>query len=86
MLDAIVHAIESLDPVTDPSTAMDTVEVARDTRIIAEPIPGTEEIVATARLAPRPSRTRPQGATTQPPGARRPNAGSANARTRATST
>ncbi len=51
MLDAIVHAIESLDPVSDPSTAMDAVEVARDTRLIAEPIPGTDEIVATARLA-----------------------------------
>jgi hypothetical protein len=38
-LDAIAHAIESLDPVSDPSTAMDAIEVARDTRIIAEPKP-----------------------------------------------
>ena len=40
MLDAIAWGIENLDPVTDPSTALEAVEIARDARVFAEPLPG----------------------------------------------
>ena len=43
-----MSGLEHLHALTDPSTAMEAVELAHDVRVIAGPLSSTEEVVATA--------------------------------------